>query len=219
MKVLTVDIGNTSVDACLWEGGKPKPLGRVKHSEIEKLKGPWDVVVAVSVKKSLEGKLYDLFEDRLKIIRLEDIPLEVDYETPQTLGVDRVLFAYTVKEVFQRNDALCLMCGTALVLDLLKEGKFSGGFITLSPPNKVRSLSQIAEGIPPLDFSPVETALGKSTRECILGGVLLESKAFVSYVKNLWKLDLFITGGCGHLFKDLGYYDPIALHRGLYKLL
>jgi len=223
MKVLTIDVGNTTIDACIFEGKKLKHLGRFPHSEIEKLSGDYDLVLVSSVRKSFNDKLRKLFKNKIRFLEIKDIPIEVDYETPETLGVDRVLFAYGVKEFYSQS-AVLVMAGTALVVDLLLDGVFKGGFITAGLGLKLRALSKRAEGLPSLEPEPIDRLIGRSTKECLLAGTYLESRSFIERTLNLWsekfkkELPLYITGGEGNIFEDLGLYDPLILHKAMLKV-
>jgi len=224
MKVLTLDVGNTTVDACFFENGKPKHLGRLPHDRLRELKGNYDLVVVSSVRESLNRELKGMFGMKAKFLKVPDVPIEMDYETPKTLGVDRVLFAYGVKEYISES-AVLVMAGTALVVDLLLGGVFRGGFITAGLGLKLKSLSEKAEGLPRLEPDRLEILLGKSTEECIRGGTYLESLSFIKNTAERWvkefkrELPVVITGGEGKLFEGLGIYDPLILHRAMLRII
>lgn len=224
MRLLTLDVGNTTVDACLFEGEKPVYLGRFSPSRLQELAGDCDLVAVSSVRESLNEKLSGLFGGKLRFLTLSDIPLKVEYRTPQTLGVDRVLFAFGVREFYTRS-AVLVMAGTALVVDLLLEGVFRGGFVTAGVSLKLRALAERAEGIPLYQPAPFRETLGRSTKECVVGGTYRESTAFIREAVRLWsaeageKLPVFITGGDGALFEELGTYDPLILHRAMHKII
>jgi len=224
MKLLTIDIGNTTVDVCLFRDEEPVYMGRFPPSRLPEFAESCDLAVASSVKTSLNRKLAELFGEKLRFLTLSDIPLEVRYRTPETLGVDRVLFAFGVRELYAQ-DAVLVMAGTALVVDLLLEGIFRGGFITAGVSLKLRALAEWTEGIPSYRPAPFRGARGKTTEECVVGGTYRESAAFVRETARLWsaqagkKLPIFITGGDGALFKELGTYDPLILHRAMHKII
>ena len=224
MRVLTLDVGNTTVDACVFEGDKPKPMGRLPHGRLGELAGDYDLVAISSVKESLNMEIRKVFGERVRFIKVPDVPMEIDYETPETLGVDRVLFAYGVKEHIS-EDAILVMAGTALVVDLLLGGVFRGGFITAGLGLKLKALSERAEGLPDLSPERMDTILGRSTRECILGGTYMESFSFVRSTAERWvqefkrELPLVITGGEGRFFESLGVYDPLILHRAMLRII
>lgn len=223
MRVLTLDIGNTTVDACSWEGGELRHLGRFTHLDLPVAEGGWDRVIAVSVRPSLKEELSKAFGKTLRVISLEDIPIEVDYRTPKTLGTDRVLLAYAVKE-FYTEDAVLISAGTALVVDLLTDGVFRGGFITAGVSLKLKALHRFTEGIPDFKLRRVSLTIGRSTEECAVGGVFEESRVFVRETIRMWReetkkdLKVVITGGEGWVFEDMGTYDPLILHRGMLRI-
>ncbi len=223
-ELLSLDIGNSTIDACLVRGEDLRYVGRFSHSEYEKLKELGDRAVAVSVRHSVLEKIRDIFGDRLRLIKTGDVPIESEYRTPETLGTDRLLIAYGVKELYS-EDAVLLSVGTALVIDLMVEGVFKGGFITLGPLHKLRALSERAEGVPDMELKPCSYEVGKATQECVLGGVYLESRRFIETTARRWsekagkKLPIYITGGDGWLFEDLGTYDPLLIHRAIQRLI
>jgi type III pantothenate kinase len=224
MKFLSVDVGNTTVHLCEFEGGRAREVGRFRHEELPEFIGEYERIGAVCVRKDFEPVLKNLFGKKLKIIRKEDIPLRVDYKTPETLGTDRVLNAYAVLKKGHES-AVVVSAGTALVVDLLLEGIFMGGFITAGPKTKASCLSFRAQGVPPVEPAGFTDPVGKSTEECVRGGLFLESYFFIKATAERWmktfkkELPIIITGGDGHLFEELGEYDPLLIHRGVYSII
>jgi len=223
-RVLSIDVGNTTAHLCEIKEGDLKDLGRVRHDDLEAFRGRYERVVAVSVRESFNERLREIFGEGVMIIGKEDVPLDVDYQTPQTLGMDRLVLAYGVKEIYSSN-AVIVSCGTALVIDLLEGGVFRGGFITAGPRLKASCLSSRAEGIPEVELTTFEGDLGKSTHGCVIGGIYLESRNFIINTAKRWseilgkKLPLYITGGDGWIFEDLGVYDPLLIHRAVQRII
>ncbi len=218
-KVLTLDVGNTTVDACLWEEGKLSWHRKLRHADIDILQGEEaERVLCSSVRPSVNENLAESLGERIRFIGLADVPIAVDYETKDTLGIDRVINAFGVRELYAR-DALIVSCGTATVIDLLKGGVFRGGFITAGIGMKLRALYESAEGLPMLEPESLNVSIGRSTREALLGGVLRETKALLRECKSLWGVkEVVITGGEGYLLEDMGVYDPLLSHRAMLKL-
>ncbi len=224
MRVLTFDVGNTTAEFCIFEGEKVLHLGKFPVSHIPPIEAKFDVAVGISVRPSVNSSISKLLGDEVRFLESEDIPVKVNYETPDTLGVDRLLFAYGVREFYTEN-AVLVSSGTALVVDLLLGGVFMGGFITAGLSLKLQCLSTRAEALPPLEPRALNITLGKSTRECLLGGTYLESRNFIEETAKRWsaefgkRLPVFISGGDGHLFKDMGKYEPLILHRAMYRII
>ncbi|RUM28753.1 MAG: hypothetical protein DSY32_03965 [Aquifex sp.] len=223
MKFLTLDLGNSSVDLVLWKGKKPVEILKLSHEEFLKAELPNVKGVGISVKRSLNEVVKEKLP-KLKFLEKKHFPIEVVYKTPETLGVDRVALAYSAKKFYGRN-VIIVSAGTALVVDLLLEGKFKGGFITLGYGKKLKTLSELAEGIPELTPEPIGITLGGSTEECVVGGTYRESLEFIRNTVELWrkkfkrKFKVVITGGEGRYFSEFGIYDPLLVHKGMRTLL
>ena len=223
-RILSIDVGNTTVHLCEIRGEEIKEIGRFRHEDFESAVKGYRRAVAVSVRESFSERLREVFGDGVYIVRREDVPLEIEYKTPQTLGMDRILLAWAVKE-FYSPDGVIVSAGTALVIDLLDRGVFRGGFITAGPRLKVHCLSARAEAIPEIEPGIFEDEIGKSTEDCLKGGIYLESRRFIEGTSRRWsemvgrKLPIYLTGGDGRLFEDLGTYDPLLIHRALGRII
>ncbi len=221
MKVLTLDVGNTSVDACQYDGKNITFIRKLSHKELEHLRGDYDRVYVASVKPSLNIPLKEIFPNAL-FVESKDIPIKASFDISK-VGIDRLLNLYGVLCFYSEN-ALIVSCGTALVLDVLVEGVFEGGFISLGLSTKLQCLSQRAELIPSFDLKKVEVFLGKDTQSAVVGGVLKEAKSFIKTLleelKNTYMKDLslIITGGDGWIFEDMGIYDPLLIHKAILRI-
>lgn len=220
MKVLTVDIGNTSIDLCLYEEGRLKHLGKYHHQEL--LEVPADLVLVSSVKPSVEDRVLKLYP-KAEFIRSAHVPVETAFEGKERVGVDRLLNLYGAIRLFSEN-VLIVSCGTALVVDLAVEGIFQGGFIVPGLRLSLECLSQKAELIPLLELERLFPDIGRDTKTALLGGVLNQAKAFILQCLESWQesykreLKVVLTGGDGWVFEELGVYDPLLLHKAMLLL-
>jgi len=222
MKLITIDVGNSTVDLVFWERNRKKWFKKISHKELESCE-PINVYgIAISVKPSFNQTLIKKFP-KVRFLKKKHIPVNIVYKTPHTLGIDRVLLAYSAVE-FYGKDVILISAGTALVIDLILKGVFYGGFITLGVSKKLKALTKMTEGIPEFLPKKLNLSIGCSTEECVVEGVVKESEAFLKEVINNWKKEykrdfrVVITGGEGELFKDLGIYDRFLIHKGLKKL-
>ncbi|WP_448587425.1 type III pantothenate kinase [Thermocrinis sp.] len=216
--ILSLDIGNTSVDACVFDGGKLEYLGKFPHEELESLIKGYDHILVSSVKPSLNYKL-----SKAHIFKPEEVPVKVSFDGKEKVGIDRLLNIYGALE-FYSDWAVVVSCGTALVLDVLVDGVFEGGFITLGIGARLRALYERAELIPKLDLEKVEVFLGKDTKGAILGGlrkeVLYYVNGVISELEEFYErhFKVVITGGDGWFLEELGEYDPLLIHRAMLRL-
>lgn len=220
MELLTIDVGNTSVDLCLWEGSRLVLWKKVSHDQIPKLSV--DRVLVSSVKPSLRDKILELYPGAV-FLSHEHVPMEVCLPEREKVGIDRLLNCYGAVKLYGR-DLVVVSVGTALVVDLCLEGKFWGGFVVLGMKSSLECLHQRAELIPLLELKKMDVLIGKDTQSAILGGLLRQGRAFILECKRAWEehykreLRLILTGGDGWLFEELGVYEPLLLHKAMLSL-
>lgn len=219
MKVLTLDVGNTSVDVCLFER-ELRYIGKFEHDKVPYIEA--DLVLVSSVRPSAEAYIRERYP-KARFIRAKDVPLEVAFEGKEKVGVDRLLNLYGAVS-FYNKDVVVVSAGTALVVDLAIDGIFQGGFITLGIGSGLECLSKKAELIPKIDLRSIRVSIGRNTEEAILGGFINQARTFILKCLEDWQeaykrsLKLIITGGDGWIFEDLGVYDPLLIHRSLLAL-
>ncbi len=222
LRVLTLDVGNTTVDACIFDGEKLHLLGKFKHDEVQRLSGDWDRVFVSSVKPSLYNLLRKGFPNA-EFISPEDIPIKTHGVEKKKVGVDRLLNLFEALKSYS-DSLLLLSCGTAFVLDVMVDGVFLGGYITLGLSQRLQCLHERAELLPLFDLEKVDVFPGKDTKSAVVGGLLMEARAFVERVKDETKrvygkdLTVVITGGDGWVLKDLGIFDELLIHKAILRL-
>ncbi len=221
--IVTLDVGNTSIDVCTYKNGELKYEGKffniedIKHILLE-----GDKVFVCSVKPSL-NKYIKGINNNAKFLSVHDVNIKSEYESMETLGIDRLLFAYGVNKIYSSN-AILVSAGTALVVDLLIEGTFKGGFITCGISTKAKALREKTEQLPEVKPEVFEGEIGKNTTSAIKGGIFLESFYFILSLKKRYEslfeksLNVYITGGEGYMLKDIGIYDPLIIHKAMIEL-
>jgi type III pantothenate kinase len=219
LKILTLDVGNTSVDACLFEGTLSY-LGKFRHTDLPRVEA--DMVLVSSVRPSANALVKEVYPEA-KFIKAEHVPVRTAFEGKERVGVDRLLNLFGAVRLYGENVVVASL-GTALVVDLAVDGVFQGGFITLGIGSGLECLSQRAELIPPLTFKRVHPDIGTDTESAILGGFIKQSMHFLRGCLSEWQelygrsLRLVITGGDGWLFEEVGVYDPLLIHRAMLLL-
>ncbi len=220
MKVLTLDVGNTTVDVCLFDGSL-EYLGKFKHQELPSLRA--DLVLVSSVKPSANRLILEKYP-HAKFISAEDVPLETAFEGKKKVGIDRLLNLYGAVQTFSKHVVVASF-GTATVVDLAVDGVFQGGFITLGIGAGLECLWQRAELIPKVELKKLFPPIGTDTESAILGGFLRQSLHFLMACLQSWselynkELKLIITGGDGWLFEDIAPYEPLLIHKAMLLLL
>ena len=226
--LLLVDVGNSTVKWRLSKIDKYKPIetGVLTFKKLVELKRfahlPYKLVA--SVKPSLNKGLKEILKNPifLNVKACEKI-IKVNYKTPETLGVDRILNAIGGLEY--GKSFVVVSFGTATVVDLVLNKTFEGGTIFLGFEKHAECLAKKGEQLKEFIPSEKPPLLGKSTQECISSGVfynqLFTTKGFIKHFRDIYDVKKVIcTGGLGKFFKDYlkCIYDKELIFKGMFKV-
>lgn len=254
---LTLDIGNSAVKGGLFAGSD---LHRVFHLDLTRPdlsqadSGGWSQVLrdeldGASVTRvgvtsvvpdvtplvneaasTVTGAAIDLIEPSMRL------PFELAYETPATLGTDRLAAAagawvrYSPTSGGSQRSVIAIDAGTALTYEVVsREGVYCGGAIAPGPALLRRALHEGTAQLPevPLVFPPA--IIGRSTQEALQAGIM---SALVDSVRGMLgriaeALDetpiTVITGGWRSVLHDqldeIDHVDPHLVLHGIRALL
>jgi type III pantothenate kinase len=216
MKPIYLDIGNSSFKLAEYKNGRwvivfKDTLDRDKEL-LNALKGAGEVreLIVSSVRKEFE----ELFDEKLSSIKVRKLTVNeiperfLDYNSPDTLGVDRFLSCLGAASLTE-NSVIVIDAGSACTIDFMtQEKKFQGGVIM---PGLAVFRAVMAEALP--ELPQVKESLprqwpGKSTKECIqwglYGGFISAIEAFIKkYQADNKNTEVYITGGDAILIKNL----------------
>lgn len=157
------------------------------------------------------------------------LPFRLAYETPQTLGSDRIAAAAAAWVRFgrpARRAVVTVDAGTATTYEVVSgEGVFLGGAIAPGPRLMSTALGTATAQLPDVDVDAAIPVVGRSTREAIQAGVLY---GFFDAVGGMVRrvaatLDeepiIILTGGWSPLLSsnlDIPHeHDPELVLRGI----
>lgn len=208
MRKFYLDIGNTYYKMAVFSGGKWSVLadGRIDQdgeftSKMEVITSA-DQLIISSVRKDIMELLKNaVLVQSVQIIDNQCIPENrMNYDTPNTLGVDRFLVA---NAAFQESgkSVIVIDAGSAITIDLMNEaGVYMGGVIM--PGVRIQKTS-IRDNLP--ELPDIESVIpkdwpGKSSKECLEWGVngalQFAINGFIKrYVSTYKNADLYVTGG------------------------
>ena len=220
-RVLAIDRGNDSVKGALFEAGRITARWKTE-GVVEEIAG-WaeESKPDGAVVSSVIREWNDLCESALKgggvgriVFAGHDSPwtFVLDIDSPGTVGPDRLC---AVAAVVNRgvNDAVIVDAGTAVTVDILSGGTFTGGAIMPGLDMMLRSLSDGTSSLPRVSIETSRSAgtdlpPGRDTAAAIRMGVL---GAWRGGAANLVRLSLerfdnpppvFLTGGDAGLIVD-----------------
>lgn len=164
---LIVDFGNTHNKVAVFDQGKMVSYKVVSDSEVYSLFDQvWDGVIISSVGKDFRSEN----SNHLVLSHDTPVPIQNEYQTPDTLGVDRI--AAAVGATYLYPDASCLVidAGTCITYDLLVRDTFIGGIISPGLQMRLDAMNNFTKKLPLLVSVSQTTLIGKSTKECMLSG-------------------------------------------------
>lgn len=199
-KVIGVDIGNSSIKAAEFHASEVGEVQRFDDltSLVAFFEDAYYVVCTVS-----KADHRQFLSHEFTLHHTTPLPLKVDYETPQTLGMDRVAAAVGAWTLFPYTDILVIDSGTCITYDLVTaDGTFRGGIISPGLDMRYRAMHEFTSGLPRLytGGEPPAQLVGKSTESCMrIGaeqGLKLEIQAHLeSFNKKYDRLQVVLTGG------------------------
>ena len=157
------------------------------------------------------------------------VPIANGYETPNTLGLDRLAAAVGANNIFPHTNVLVVDCGTAITIDFVSAiGRFEGGNISLGLNTRFKALSSFTSKLPLVDIADGYPLIGKNTTDAIRAGVLnstiFELDTYIELFSGLYPdLKVIFTGGDAFFFdgklKNTIFVVPNLVVQGLNRIL
>ena len=135
------------------------------------------------------------------------LPLQNNYLTPDTLGLDRLAAAIGARELFPDQALLVIDAGTALTFDLVEgNGTFAGGNISPGLRSRFRALHEFTQNLPLVEAPGVVLLSGRTTEEAIRSGVIngmaLEMDGMIELLREKHpEIQTVLTGGDALFFE------------------
>ncbi len=210
---ICIDQGNSRTKVALFEEdgrlAKTFVYKSFTSSDVERLFSLYpltDSIVSsvVNIEPSVVNALQRLSRHFILFDHLTPIPIVNDYESPETLGLDRLAAAVGAATLFPDKTALIIDAGSAITYDVLSaEGHYIGGNIAPGLKMRFYALHHRTKKLPLVDVAEntLIPLFGKNTTDAIAAGVVrgvaFEVKGYIralqaSKTKNIV---VVLTGG------------------------
>ncbi len=157
------------------------------------------------------------------------LPVENLYETPQTLGYDRMAAVVGAYDQFPGRDILVIDAGTCITYEFVDAmGRYHGGNISPGLQMRFKALHHFTNRLPLVEAEGRLLPMGKDTDTAIRAGVLrgIEHE-IVGYIQSMRikypELLVFLTGGDNFSFdaniKSIIFADKFLVLKGLNRIL
>lgn len=231
---LAIDIGNTAVKLGIFAGEQLVEMhpGENVINRIFKKHKIENVILSItgnhpSIENFLQknGVSYLTLSYRLKL------PIKILYETPDTLGADRIAGSVAANGLFRNQPMLKIDFGTCITYDFIDgKNQYHGGAISPGMAMRFKALNHYTTGLPLVD-PPADNSYeltGANTNSGIISGVVNGIKEEVEgvikqYELRFGNLKVVGTGGdmdfFGALLKKEIFVRPYLVLEGLNIIL
>jgi type III pantothenate kinase len=167
-------------------------------------------LIVSSVTQS-QNELEDIFKDydfkKIFLNPATPLPLKKDYETPQTLGADRIAAAVGANFLFAEQNVLIIDMGTAIKYDYVSaDATFRGGIISPGMRIRFEALHTFTKRLPLVEANEIPDLIGKSTIGCIqsgvVNGIIAEVNGMIENYKKLGNIQVILCGGDAAFFES-----------------
>ncbi|MES2689468.1 MAG: type III pantothenate kinase [Bacteroidota bacterium] len=163
MITLAIDIGNTRAKAAVFNGHELVHEQVLQPGDIKTMIGSYRPQHAIL---SAVGPFADETADAIKnqqvplltLTHRTAFPFQINYDTPETLGMDRVAGVAAAQFLYPGTHCLVVDAGTCITYDFITAGAvYTGGAISPGLSMRVRAMHEFTQKLPqPGLAAPVE---------------------------------------------------------------
>lgn len=208
---LAIDTGNTRVKVGVFESGTLKAVhawsydakeqGMMAHF-FENLESPNGVIVS-SVRKTLPESIQGFAKKHQSMLlnHTTPVPFMSSYQTPETLGLDRIALAAAAIAEFPQQDVLVIDAGTCITLDVISaNGSYLGGAIAPGVQMRLKAMHHFTQNLPEVRLENHADLIGRTTKDCMLTGSLVGAAheingAIAAFQAQFTGIKTVLTGG------------------------
>jgi type III pantothenate kinase len=250
---LILDIGNTRAKIALFDQMRLVEKAILTPLTIEHLKGwvamrprPDAAILSSTADESgeIEDWLAELTQvgNRCRFIHLTHetpIPIKNLYDTPHTLGRDRLAGVVAAQHIFELHDVLVIDAGTCVTYNFLnRQSEFLGGSVSPGLDMRLKAMSHFTARLPlverPEDMPEQLPLIGTDTKTGLQRGaqmgMLAEVEGMIArYARQFADIRVVLTGGSGEwLYQHLEssatgnatvHWEPNLVPWGLHHIL
>jgi type III pantothenate kinase len=234
LKQFVVDIGNTRIKTAQFEADR-----LMNETVFEDFQEFVDFSKSISFQYALISSVKQN-EDELKgfldfgflyLDKSTPVPIENQYATPETLGVDRKAAVIGARCIFDSGPVLAIDLGSCITYEFMDgQDRYFGGAISPGLQMRFRAMHQQTARLPLVNLINQERPdlIGNSTergmRSGVYYGILHEMRGFIDdYQAKFNGLRVIICGGDSKIFesltKDHIFVIPNLVLYGLNRIL
>lgn len=220
-KSIVVDAGNTRIKVGLFQDSNLQEVHAFSNEELDKFKSYLlkhknypGIISSVRSDKNTKW-IKGLLPNAILFSNTLPVPLTNNYESPLTLGIDRLANAIAAANISDKN-ALVIDIGTCIKYDFIRYPRiYEGGSISPGIELRYKSMHQFTGKLPLIEDRIQGPFIGKNTLDAMRSGVMngmhLEMVGFIEEYQRLYpELTIFLTGGDSQHFELGNKYGIFA---------
>lgn len=212
---LAIDIGNTRTKYAFFDENSMVESGKIGEladlgSFMSERAGDFERAIIGSVNYGQEDLAPFLPSDKdlLYFNHRTPIPIGMAYDTPQTLGVDRLAAVIGAHFLFPKRAVVVVDIGTCITYDFLNAaGVFEGGVISPGSALRYKAMHDYTARLPLLNDCEGDGLIGKNTTSAMTIGVTRGIVGEIEYMLSQFLLKspglkVIVTGGGAKTFES-----------------
>ncbi|CAL2084232.1 Type III pantothenate kinase [Tenacibaculum sp. 190524A02b] len=234
---LIIDVGNTRIKLAVFE--KDILIHKTIFKKEEIFKKILKIKEKYSIKSSIISSVASFSpEETIKIKELLEpiflnnetkVPFKNLYNTPKTLGVDRIALAAAAVKKYPNKNCLVIDAGTCITYEFITKTKeYLGGAISPGIRMRYNALNNYTSKLPLLEPTEITSIIGTNTQTSIhsgiVNGVYNEINGLINQYRVKYQdLTVVLTGGDTNFlskqFKNVIFAHPNFVLEGLHTIL
>lgn len=206
---LVVDIGNTLAKVGRSESGRVHMLTTFSSDQIDErlpqiVQAERPQYAILSSTRHLSDKVLEDLQSQCEchvVKSAMQLPFEIKYRTPDTLGSDRIAAIAGSLTHFPNESNLVIDAGTCITYDIIIDGKFyEGGNISPGLFMRLNAMHTFTDTLPLVKMNTEVPLFGISTETAILAGAIqgaaMEMEGMIhAFQQYFGELNVLLTGG------------------------
>ncbi len=212
MKNIAVDFGNSRIKVGIFD--KAKLLQKFSVENLEGLRPilaqQHDSIIVCSVKgeSDIVLQMSTAIGIKIKLTVETPLPVQIQYATPHSLGVDRISAVCGAQQLFPNQDCLIIDMGTCINYELVDlDGVYQGGIISPGVAMRFQAMHTFTAKLPLIQATAGPNLIGDSTMACmqsgVMNGIQEEVKGIMAQLKMKYpRLITILCGGDAAFFEN-----------------
>ena len=206
---LVIDAGNTATKLGVFDKDELIFRAKFESSDLDEVLpsvfSNYSISDAiVSSVSALRKQEIDILKEKCNVFWLSaetPVPFVNLYETPHTLGVDRIALTAAAVSDFPKNNVLVIDAGTCITYDFKNANEeYLGGAISPGIHMRYKAMHNQTANLPLLEIEAVESVIGSTTTKAmhvgVIEGVCGEIESITAKYKVKYEdLTVILTGG------------------------